>query len=80
MSPSRGAKIWNPQEGQTLQGTIHRVGSLKYAVQTDDGSLWLLEADAENELEALEPEEGQLVRVSFTLESWHRSNYTVSLR
>ena len=79
MDPSNGTKIWKPQEAETLDGTIHRVGSLKCAVRSDDGSVWLLEADAENQLEALEPEEGQPVRVSFKQEGWYDSNYTVTL-
>jgi hypothetical protein len=79
MDPSTETKIWKPQEAETLDGKVHSVGSLRYAVQTEDGSVWLLEADAENQLEALEPEEGQPVRVSFKHESWHRSDYTVSL-
>jgi streptogramin lyase len=79
MEPSTETKIWKPQEAETLDGTVHALGTLKYAVESEDGSVWLLEADAENQLEALDPAEGQPVRVSFTHQSWPRSNYSVRL-
>jgi hypothetical protein len=74
-----GTLIWKPEELETLSGAFHHVGGMNCAVRTEDGMVWLLEADAENQLEALGPDEGQLVRVSFRHESWPRSNYQVSL-
>jgi streptogramin lyase len=79
MAPSTETKIWKPEEEETLEGTVHALGSVQVAVQTEDGSVWLLEADAENQLAALEPAEGQRVRVSFAHQSWPRSNYSVRL-
>ena len=79
VDPSTETKIWKPQEAETLDGTVLVVDTMKFAVQTDDGSVWFLEADAENQLEALAPAEGQRVRVSFAHQNYPRSNYAVRL-
>ena len=58
------ARIWKPKESETLAGGCHQIGGLNWAVRTEDGSVWLLEAEAENLLVALHPAEGQVVQVS----------------
>ena len=58
---------------------FHLLGGLNWAVRTEDGSVWLLEADAENQLESLDPVEGQVVQVFFIRDGWGRPGYHVSL-
>ena len=58
---------------------FHLLGGLNLAVRTEDGSVWLLEADAENQLESLDPVEGQIVQVFFIRDGWGRPGYHVSL-
>jgi hypothetical protein len=72
-------RIWNPKASQMLNGVFHQVGDLKWAVRTEDGLVWLLEADAENQLEALGPDEGQVVQVVYKHERFRRPSYDVIL-
>jgi hypothetical protein len=72
-------RIWRPQQSGTLTGVFHLLGGLNWAVRTEDGSVWLLEADAENQLESLDPVEGQVVQVFFIRDGWGRPGYHVSL-
>ncbi len=72
-------RIWRPQQSGTLTGVFHLLGGLNWAVRTEDGSVWLLEADAENQLESLDPVEGQVVQVFFIRDGWGRPDYHVSL-
>ena len=72
-------RIWSPQQSGTLIGVFHFLGGLNWAVRTEDGSVWLLEADAENQLESLDPVEGQIVQVFFIRDGWGRPGYHVSL-
>ena len=72
-------KIWRPKESETLEGAFHLEGGLNWAVQTEDGTLWLLEADAEKQLEALDPGEGQAVQVLYVQDDHDSSTYHVTL-
>ena len=38
---------------------------LNWTIRTDDGSTWLLEAEAARALQSLGPDEGRSVRVAF---------------
>ena len=57
-------RIWRPQQSGTLTGVFHLLGGLNWAVRTEDGSVWLLEADAENQLESLDPWKDRSCRCS----------------
>jgi hypothetical protein len=72
------ARIWKPKGSETLTGGCHQVGGLNWAVRTEDGSVWLLEAEAENLLVALRPDEGQAVQVSYKHERFRRPEYDVT--
>jgi hypothetical protein len=72
-------RIWEPKGSATLIGAFHLLGGLNWAVKTEDGSIWLLEADAENQLQALHLDEGRTVWISYTPDGSRGSNYEVSL-
>jgi hypothetical protein len=73
-------KVWKPKESATLEGVFHLEGGLNWMVQTEDGTLWLLTSDAEEELEALDPDEGQIVHVLCTVDGRGSPSYRVTLR
>jgi hypothetical protein len=72
-------KVWEPKESATLEGVFHLEGGLNSAVQTEDGTLWLLESDAEKQLETLDPEEGQIVQVLCVQDGHGPPTYHVTL-
>ena len=57
--------IWEPDRLELLEGTFHLEGGLNWTIRTEDGTVWLLEAEAARELESLGPDEGELVRVTY---------------
>ena len=57
--------VWQPDRPELLEGLFHLEGGLNWTVRTEDGALWLLEAEAARQLESLGPDEGQLVQVTF---------------
>lgn len=57
--------IWEPDRLELLEGTFHLEGGLNWTIRTEDGRVWLLEAEAARELESLGPDEGELVRVTY---------------
>jgi hypothetical protein len=71
-------RFWTPKESETLNGGCHQVGGLTWVVRTEDGSVWFLEAEAENQLVALHPDEGQGVRVSYKHDRFRRPCYDVT--
>ena len=74
-------QLWNPATDGCLEGRFHDFGGLVSAIETDDGSLWLLDARAEALLRGYRPREAQRVQVSFRVRgSWRTSNYDVTLR
>jgi hypothetical protein len=72
-------RTWNPAESATLSGVFHLLAGLNWTVRTEDGALWMLRADAENQLEALNPAEGQSVKVFYKKGRFGRATYVVSL-
>jgi hypothetical protein len=72
-------KVWEPKESATIEGAFHLEGGLNSAVQTEDGTLWLLESDAEKQLETLDPDEGQLVQVLCVRDGHGPPTYHVTL-
>jgi hypothetical protein len=72
-------RTWNPAESATLNGVFHLLAGLNWTVRTEDGDLWMLEADAENQLEALDPVEGQAVQVFWKKGRFGRATYFVTL-
>jgi hypothetical protein len=72
-------KVWGPKESDTLEGVFHLEGGLNWTVQTDDGALWLLEDAAEEQLQALDPDEGQLVQVLYVQDGHGPPAYRVNL-
>lgn len=72
-------KLWEPEDSATLNGMFHLEGGLNWTVTTEDGAIWLLEADAENQLEALDPEEGHAVQVLYEQVSQGRPTYRITL-
>jgi hypothetical protein len=78
MDLPRDARIWSPKESETLNGGCHQVGSVNWVVRAEDGSVWFLEAEAENQLVALRPDEGQGVKVSYRHERFRRPSYDVT--
>jgi hypothetical protein len=72
-------RIWKPKESEVLNGSFHLEGGLNLTVLTDDGSIWLLEAEAENQLEALHPGEGQAVHVLYERDERGRPAYEITL-
>jgi hypothetical protein len=73
------ARIWNQKVSDSLDGACHRIAGQNWAVRTEDGSLWLLEAEAENLLVGLHPAEGQVVHVRYKHERFRRPTYDVTL-
>ena len=57
--------VWQPDEPELLEGFFHLERGLNWTVRTDDGAMWLLEAEAARALESLGPDEGRSVRVTF---------------
>lgn len=57
--------IWEPDRPELLEGTFNLEGGLNWTVRTEDGTMWLLEAEAARALESLGPDEGQPVRVEY---------------
>ena len=57
--------VWQPDGPELLEGLFHLEGGLNWTVRTQDGALWLLEAEAARQLESLGPDEGQWVQVTF---------------
>ena len=57
--------VWQPEMPELLEGLFHLEGGLNWTVRTQDGALWLLEAEAARQLESLGPDEGQWVQVEF---------------
>lgn len=57
--------VWEPDRPELLEGTFKLEGGLNWTVRTEDGTMWLLEAEAARELESLGPDEGQSVRVVY---------------
>lgn len=72
-------KVWQPDESETLEGMFHLEGGLNWTVRTEDGTSWLLEAEAGRLLEALGPDEGQRVQVTFVIDDDGESSHHVSL-
>ena len=72
-------KIWSPQRSGTLKGVFHLLDGLNWTVRTEDGTVWLLEADAEDQLEALDPSEGQVVHVLCERDGGRPPEYRVTL-
>jgi hypothetical protein len=72
-------RVWKPKGSATLVGAFHLLGGLNWAIKTEDGSIWLLEADAENQLQALHLDEGRTVWISHTAGGSRGSKYEVSL-
>ncbi len=60
---SGDVELWDPQGPATLKGVIVLYDRSHYAVSGDDGTVWLLMADAEEQLKALTPSEGQEVQI-----------------
>lgn len=54
--------VWQPDGPELLEGLFHLEGGLNWTVRTEDGAVWLLEAEAARQLESLGPDEGQLFR------------------
>jgi hypothetical protein len=73
-------KRWEPDEPETLEGVFHLEGGLNWAVRTRDGTVWLLESDAERQLESLGPDEGRDVEVFYAPDTRGRFTYHVTLR
>jgi hypothetical protein len=69
--------VWQPDRPELLEGTFHLEGGLNWTVRSEDGTLWLLEAEAARELESLGPDEGQSVRVTYV--GGGQSAYEVAL-
>jgi hypothetical protein len=72
-------KVWAPTESDTLEGVFHLEGGLNWTVQTEDRTLWLLVADAEEQLQALDPDEGQVVQVIHVQDGLGPPTYHVNL-
>ncbi len=72
-------RVWEPEESGTLEGMFHLEGGLNWMVQTKDGALWLLASDAEAQLQALDPDEGQVVRVLHMVDGHGSPTYHVTL-
>jgi hypothetical protein len=72
-------KSWEPKEPAVLRGVFDFFESLNWAVRTTDGTVWLLETEAEDQLRALRPKEGQEVQVMYIYDSLGEPTYHVSL-
>jgi hypothetical protein len=70
--------IW-PTGGETLRGVFEFRERSNWAVRTEDGTLWLLRPDAEEQLRALTPDEGQDVQVMRVTYGVGRSKFHVSV-
>ncbi len=72
-------RVWAPAESATLEGVFHLEGGLNPTVQAEDGTRWLLVAAAEEQLQALDPFEGQVVQVLCVQDGHGPSTYHVAL-
>ena len=70
---------WAPTGADVLRGMFHLYEDVHWAVRDDEGTVWLLEDDAESKLRDLGPDEGQPVQVMFMQESSRESRYLVSI-
>ena len=73
-------RIWRPEDSEKLSGVFHLEEGLNLTVVAEDGSVWLLEAEAENQLEALHPDEGQAVHVLYQRDDRGRPAYEITLQ
>jgi hypothetical protein len=55
--------VWNPNASDTLVGRVRHVAGLITAIETDDDSIWVLDAEAASEVSSLQPEQGQRVKI-----------------
>jgi hypothetical protein len=72
-------EFWEPKEPSVLRGVIVFYEGLNWAVQTKDGTIWLLGPEAEDQLRALGPDEGQQVQVMYIYGSLGEPRFHVSL-
>jgi hypothetical protein len=72
-------KLWDPQVPETLRGVFEFRERSNWAVRTEDGTLWLLKPDAEEQLRTLTPDEGQAVQVMHVTYGVGRSRFHVSV-
>jgi hypothetical protein len=56
-------ELWDPQVPATLRGVFVFHDRSHCAVRSEDGIVWLLVTDAEEQLRALVPDEGQDVQI-----------------
>ena len=56
-------KLWDPQVPETLHGVFEFYESSHWAVRGENGTVWLLRNDAEEQLRGLWPVEGQAVQI-----------------
>ena len=79
MSVELMVKLWDPQLPATLRGVFEFRERANWAVRAEDGTLWLLRPEAEEQLIALDPDAGQDVQVMHIKDDADGSRFLVSV-